>query len=80
MTDRYESPEGRRLLGLVDRGPAPTSRIESYPVSGLNDTSRKAIAKAVAPVEAMIVHRPSWSALRMGESSVRLSMRIEDIE
>jgi len=82
MIDQYQSPEGRRLLSLVDGSsdPSSPSTIKSYPVSGLNEASYRRIAKAIAPVEAMIVHRPSWSALHLGESGLRLSMQIEDVE
>lgn len=80
MTDRAMSSAERHLLGLIDGTLNPSAQMEGYPVSGLGEESLRAIARATEASDRATIHRPTWSALRVGESGLHLTTVIRDEE
>ncbi len=52
------------MSGLIDG--VSSSVTQEYPISGLGDESLRAIAAAIAPVEAITVHKPTYRVLGVG--------------
>lgn len=80
MTNGSQGSAEKHLLGLIDGTTGRAHPVERYEVSGLGPKELRSIEAAGAPSERATVHRPTWSALRVGESGLRLTTVIRDEE